>query len=119
MSEVSGLGAGLKAADYMELLIAQLKNQNPEEPMSNAEMITQMAQLTTLEEVSKLNANFKDILAVERLLAGGSLVGREVEYDSDGATATGTVDAVALRSDGIRVTVDGEEIPSDRLQRIL
>ena len=119
MASISGLTTGLNAADYMDLLIAQLKHQNPEEPMSNAEMVTQMAQLTTLEEMSKLNLNFKDILEVERLLAGGSLVGKEVEYTHDGATASGEVEAVALQSDGIYVTVDGVEIPSDQISRIL
>ncbi len=119
MSAVSALTSGLQAADYMKLLIVQLKNQNPEEPMSNSEMVTQMVQLSTLEETNKLNVNFKSMLKFERLVAAGSLVGREVEYVDNGGMSQGQVESADIKQDGVYVTVNGIEISSDLIRKIL
>lgn len=47
---------------FLKLLVTQLKNQDPLNPMDNAQMTSQMAQISTVEGIDKLNATLKMIL---------------------------------------------------------
>ena len=69
---------------YMNLLMAQLQNQDPMEPMSNSEMVSQMAQLATLDSMGSLNTSFGEVLELHRLASGTGMIGREVSYSNDG-----------------------------------
>ena len=50
-------------ADYLEVLIAQLQNQNPLEPMDNTEMASQLAQFSQLQQLESMNSNFAKVLS--------------------------------------------------------
>ena len=79
--------------DYMKLLITQLQNQNPLEPLDNNEMASQLAQFSQLEQLESMNTNFAKVLeTVERTYAN-SLIGREIEFI--GETETGTRDIMS------------------------
>ncbi len=72
--------------EFLELLVAQLNNQNPLEPQGNGEFIAQLAQFSTLEGVEKLNSSMGDILHTvhsSQALQASSLVGRKVIIPSD------------------------------------
>ena len=85
---------------YMKLLMAQLRNQDPMEPMSNSEMVSQMAQLATLDSMNKLNAGFSDVLSLYRLASGTGMIGRDVSYLADDGTLSRDTVASALVSNG-------------------
>ena len=103
---------------FMELLVAQLKNQNPMDPVSNSEIIAQMAQLATVDGINHLNASFSAVLKLQRLLSGSELVGRELEYEEDGMTQRGVVESVSLDNETVRLTVNGSEITLENMTRI-
>lgn len=46
---------------FMQLLLAELKNQDPLEPMNNSEMVAQMAQLNSLQQLTSISSNIEDI----------------------------------------------------------
>lgn len=67
--------------EFLELLVAQLNNQNPLEPQSNGDFIAQLAQFSTVEGVEKLNSSMQTILSgyqSSQALQASSLVGRKV-----------------------------------------
>jgi len=66
--------------NYMNLLITQLRNQNPLEPMDNNEMASQLAQLSQLEQMQNMNSTFAKVLASQQFGQANSLIGREVAY---------------------------------------
>lgn len=81
---------------FMELMIAQLQNQNPLEPMENGEFLAQMAQFSTASGMGELKAsfdNFSNSFNSTQALQASSLVGRQVQVTSDRAhlTADGNV----------------------------
>lgn len=107
--------------DFMKLLLAQLKYQDPMEPMKDREFIAQMASFSSLEQMQNLNKGFEDLsktitsglLPSIMIQEAGAMVGREVAYlaeDEDGKSEpfTGTVDSVVIR-DGIPFYVIGEQ----------
>jgi len=118
METTSALGALADKDVFMELLLAQLKNQNPEDPVNNTEIIAQIAQLATVEGINKMNASFSDVLKLQRLLSGSELVGRELEYVQDGITQTGLVESVAFDDETLQLMVNGSEIPLENMIRV-
>ncbi len=84
-------GAGkeeLGKNEFLELLVAQLNNQNPLEPQSNGDFIAQLAQFSTVEGVEKLNGSMQTIMSgyqSSQALQASSLVGRKVIVPIDKA----------------------------------
>ena len=88
---VSGIGtASDLQMDYMKLLITQLQNQNPLEPLNNNEMASQLAQFSSLQQLESMNSAFAQVLALANHSYANSLIGKEVSFL--GETPEGTVD---------------------------
>jgi flagellar basal-body rod modification protein FlgD len=66
--------------DYMKLLVVQLQNQNPLEPLSNNEMASQLAQLSQLGQIEKLNNSFATVMANTQRSYANSLIDRNVTF---------------------------------------
>lgn len=76
----------LGKTEFLELLVAQLNNQNPLDPQDNGEFVAQLAQFSTLEGIEKLNDSMGDILNgvhSSQALQASSLVGRKVMLASE------------------------------------
>ncbi len=96
--------------DYMKLLVTQLQNQNPLEPMDNNQMAAQLAQLSQLGQTEELNSKFADVLATSQRSYASSLVGKEVSFavtDDAGNNqlASGTVAGIITQGDTINLQV--------------
>jgi flagellar basal-body rod modification protein FlgD len=98
--------------DYMKLLITQLQNQNPLEPLDNNEMASQLVQFSQLQQLESLNSNFADVLSTTQRNYANSLIGREIAYVSEDETGgsnitSGVVEEVINNVDGKTVLVVG------------
>jgi flagellar basal-body rod modification protein FlgD len=98
--------------DYMKLLITQLQNQNPLEPLDNNEMASQLAQFSELQQLESLNSSFANILSTTQRNYANSLIGKEITFASEDETGTsnitsGVVDEVINNVDGKTVLVVG------------
>jgi flagellar basal-body rod modification protein FlgD len=74
--------------EFLELLVAQLNNQNPLEPQGNGEFIAQLAQFSQVEGVEKLNSSMESLLSgyqSSQALQASSMVGRKVIVPTDKA----------------------------------
>lgn len=86
-------------SDFMELMLAQMNNQNPLEPMENGEFLTQIAQFNTATGVEELNNSFGLLagsLNSSQALQASTLVGRSVLVPGNSGTleTSGTMDGV-------------------------
>lgn len=71
----------LSKDDFMRLLITQLKNQNPIEPMKNEDFIAQTAQFSSLEQLQNMNTlltSLESSMNTSRNAIASSLIGRKV-----------------------------------------
>jgi len=92
--------------NYMKLLITQLQNQNPLEPLDNNEMASQLTQFSQLQQLETMKQSFERILtSVERNYAG-SLLGKEVSFAVE--TEAGTVDTQKGTVEQVYHDTDGE-----------
>ena len=80
--------------DFLKLLITQLSNQDPTSPMENTEFIAQMAQFSSLEQMTNMNESFQQMSAMLNSNQAVTTIGKTVELDLNGVTTTGVVDAV-------------------------
>jgi flagellar basal-body rod modification protein FlgD len=92
--------------DYMNLLITQLQNQNPLEPLDNNEMASQLAQFSQLQQLESMNESFAQVLATTELTYANSLIGKEVSFMLE--TETGAPDITSGIVEQIYNNVDGE-----------
>ncbi len=72
---------GMDKDDFLTLLITQLQNQDPLDPMDGTEFMTQMAQLTEVEQAYNTNTNLQNIMSAldnSSSLSAASLVGKNV-----------------------------------------
>jgi flagellar basal-body rod modification protein FlgD len=100
---------GLGQDAFLELLVAQLQNQNPLEPINNFDFISQIAQFSTLEQITSLNealSGFAEFAALGQL---ASMIGKEATiFDANaGISVTGTITAVTFDGGAPQVIVDG------------
>jgi flagellar basal-body rod modification protein FlgD len=97
---------------FLKLLVAQLNSQDPMNPMDNAQMTSQMAQINTVTGIQQVNDTLKNMATqfnAMQLLQGSSLVGREVMIESNSMSnaagvATGTFD-LAGHADMVKVDI--------------
>ncbi len=65
--------------DFLKLLVAQLRYQDPLDPMDNAEFMSQTAQFSMLEELQNLSSAFEDSAFVQKLTQAAGMVGMRAE----------------------------------------
>ena len=80
MSVSAAASASKIQMDYMRLLVTQLQNQNPLEPMDNQEMASQLAQFSQLEQLESMNSSFAEVLDTTQRNYATSLIGKEVSF---------------------------------------
>lgn len=94
--------------DFMNLLVTQLQNQNPLEPMDNQDMSAQLAQFSQLEQMENLNTSFNQVLENTERSFANDMIGREVSFvdmesknldGSPGVVRTGQVIKMDLLGD--------------------
>jgi flagellar basal-body rod modification protein FlgD len=110
-SSVAGTSAQDLTTTFLTLLTTQMQNQDPLNPMDNAEVTSQMAQLSTVEGINNLNTNLASFVNSSQALQAGNLVGHSVLGEGDVLQLTGagsgTVGVVNLASaaDTVQVQV--------------
>ena len=71
---------------FLKLLVAQLNNQDPMNPLDNAQMTSQIAQINTVTGIQQLNETVKGLVgqfASQQLMQGSAMVGRQVLLEGD------------------------------------
>ena len=117
--------------DYLNLLVTQLQNQNPLEPMDNQEMASQLAQLSQLEQAENhtqqltgLNTGFQEMLLNIQRGQAVSLIGKEVTFDAFNAdmqqivTMKDKIEGVSFSSEGVVLSTSEYEMGLNAIKSI-
>ncbi|VDG97504.1 Basal-body rod modification protein flgD [Lysinibacillus sphaericus] len=120
--------------DFMKLLIAQLQNQDPTNPMKDNEFIAQMAQFSALEQTMNLTKAFEKFAESQnqsQLIQYNSFVGKEIKWhkvaeepDEDGkpviTEGTGTITSIKYVNGSVVFTMDdGQELSPGNISEVL
>lgn len=101
---------------FLQLLVAQLTNQDPSSPMDTNAMISQTTELATMEQLTALTENSSEAFALSMRQAAAALIGQQASYlGADGETATGLVTKVSFDGPVPQVTVGDQTVPLDAI----
>ncbi|MBM3460586.1 MAG: hypothetical protein FJX76_00605 [Armatimonadetes bacterium] len=102
--------------DFMQFLVAQLKNQSPLNPQNSDSMMQQMAMMQMVSETRQLRTELKDWAQAQGLAGASNLVGRTAKVlNNDGQPMMGQVEAVAIRDGRVSVRMAGLEYPLSKI----
>lgn len=110
-SNTGAAGSALGKDAFLQLLVTQMKNQNPLDPQENGEFVAQLAQFSSLEGIQTLNSSVTSIAAAfqsSQALQASSLVGRNVMVQTDTAivdTSKGMTGSVNLTASSTATSV--------------
>lgn len=105
--------------EFLKILIAQIKNQDPMKPMEDKEFIAQMAQFTSVEQMVNMSKDLKDLK--NSLGFSSTLIGKSIEWETASANGlkgiikNGIVDSISMKSGESFAVVNGEEILIGRI----
>lgn len=99
----------MSQGDFLKLLVAQMTSQNPTDPMSNQDLLTQMVQFSTLQQSTSLQKELGAMGSSQNLTQANALLGRQVSVmvDDSGTTTQGVVNGVVVDSGVPKVMVNG------------
>lgn len=107
--------------DFLKILITQLKNQDPTQPLQDKEFIVQMAQFSSVEQLNNMANELKSLRQSLGLTSG--LIGKSVSWledsqNADSVTKSGVVDSIVIK-DGVQYAhVNGEKVALDQIMKI-
>jgi len=101
--------------DFLKLLMTQLQNQDPMEPMDNGEFMGQMAQFSTVQGVTEMGESIDGLVSIyqgQQMSANASMIGKKALVDGnwaqlEGGKLAGAIDLTTAAND-LRVDVKSE-----------
>jgi flagellar basal-body rod modification protein FlgD len=106
------LPSELDKDSFLKLLVAELRHQDPTQPMNDREFISQMAQFSSLEQMSNMNQSIEKLVLRSQSSDAFSLIGKEVEAVDFASQqiVRGLVSGVVYRQDGVKVIIGSAEV---------
>lgn len=96
---------------FLQLLVTQLKTQNPDSPMDSNTMITQTSQLASMQALATLSDTQSSNYSLQQRESASALIGLTASYlDADGNTQTGEVTGASFSGTTPTVTVGGVSV---------
>ncbi len=104
---------------FLQLLVAQMKYQDPMNPTDSSQFLAQSAQFTALEKMQEVADKTAQLVSAQVAFGATGLVGRQVTYlDEAGATVAGLVSGVTFGADGPVLDVAGKQVPLGAVQSV-
>lgn len=97
---------GLDFQSLLRIVLTQLTYQDPLKPVDNFQFVSQLAQFTQIQQSETLNEQLTSLLAAQSASQATSLLGRVVDFQSNGAAQSGTVKSVSFTSGQPLLTVE-------------
>jgi flagellar basal-body rod modification protein FlgD len=110
-------GGDMGKDEFLKILITQLSHQDPTQPMQDKEFIAQMAQFSSLEQMTNVSAEISKVAALLTKGQAVSLLGRMVEVVAGSQVVEGTVDEVS-GGDYPQILVNGLFYDASQVQRV-
>jgi len=108
-----------QTTDFMLMLLAQLSNQNPLEPLKDSEMLSQFAQLNSVQQLQGIQTLMGQVASANQTGYAASLIGKTITANlDDGKTLAGVVTGITLEAGKIFVHVGDQKAPLNSVVEI-
>lgn len=115
-------GGELGKDEFLKILVAQLRYQDPLQPMEDREFISQMAQFTSLEQLMNINSHLNQLS--QSLGAASSLIGKQISWlytpldGSESRMESGVVESIIVRDGLTYAKVGVHDVPLNEIVKI-
>jgi flagellar basal-body rod modification protein FlgD len=104
---------------FLQLLVAQLRAQDPSSPMDTNAMMTQTSQLASMEQLTTMSNLTQESFSLQMRMAASGLIGKEVGYvDSSGVSQKGIATSVSFADSVPTVTIGDKSIRLDAISGV-
>jgi hypothetical protein len=112
-STSDGLGSnGVNADTFLQLLVAQMQYQNPDDPVDSTQFLSQTADFEEVQELGSLQTSIASLVSSQQAGAATSMLGQQVTgTDQVGNSVTGVVSGIQLTSTGPLLSVGESTVP--------
>ena len=106
-------GYNLNPADFIKMMVTQLQNQDPLQPASNQELLSQVSQIGQLQATTQLQSVLQGLALQGQIGSASGLIGKMVQgKDANQNPISGVVNSVKVSSDGVSLELDnGQSLP--------
>lgn len=105
--------------DFMKLMLAQLRNQDPLKPMDDQAFVAQTAQFNALDQMTKINATLATLLQSQQLTEASGMIGKAVSaLDADGKAVTGLVTGASVEKGASMLYIGTTKVAVDKVSAI-
>ena len=112
-------GSSMQMDDFLQLLTAQIGNQDPLEPMKDTEFISQMANIAALEQMQEFSKGFESFASSHDKMVSQNYLGKDVVIEDEANTVSGIVTSVEKNADGeLKVVVNGNSYDTSLISKV-
>ena len=109
----------LSTNDFLAMMVAELQNQDPLNPMNNADILNQISQIRSITSSDKLSATLESVAMGQSFASASSLIGKTVTGVSEaGEEVTGEVDRVVFENGEPNIYVGSAIVKLDNITAI-
>lgn len=118
-STASATPGTLDKQAFLELLVTQLRYQDPTSPMDTNALMAQTTQLSTMESLTELSTTQREAFALQMRSSAAALVGQHITWtDADGAARSGVVSGVSYSAGVPSVRVGDTDVALDAVASV-
>ncbi len=113
VSSAASNGVALSQNDFMTLLVAQMQNQDPLNPVNATDFVTQLAQFTQVSTMQGMSTNLGQMVSLQQMSQGSNLIGKQITFSVTGQAkpGSGVVSALQINSGNVNLVVGNQTVP--------
>lgn len=117
-AKVAGNSAMVSQDQFLQLLVTQLQNQDPNNPVDQTQMLAQLAQFSSLSEMQSLNQTMTTSAQFSQLSQSAGLIGKTVTAGTSDSPVTGVVGSVSMQSGKAYLTIGKQSVDASTVTNI-
>jgi flagellar basal-body rod modification protein FlgD len=108
--------ASLTSDDFLKILITQLQNQDPSNPMDSDQLLNQVSQMRALQSNIELSDSLKALTLSQQLTSAASFLGKQVTApDANNQNFSGVVDRVVLQDGKTLLGIGNQQVELSKI----
>jgi flagellar basal-body rod modification protein FlgD len=109
----------LSVNDFTKMLVTEMQNQDPTQPMTNTDLMNQVSQIQSIESNQQLTTTLQSVALGQSIASAGNLIGRNVGgLDDKGNQVSGTVNSVSISNGSAILNVGSSTINLNNVTQI-
>lgn len=114
------IAEAVSGQDFLNLLVTELLNQDPLNPMDNNQLLSQLSEIRSMEASMTLTDKLTNVVMHSQLAAAGNMIGKYVEgMTSDGIDVAGTVTGVQIEDNTVKLRLNNITMPFEGVFRMM